>query len=92
VGLKFGFQLFGNAKTGSEFTMVSISGVFASCSSDCRAYARTGAVFHQKSLRLIVRWRGFFSALFVQTPEPDQKQYLDDISIRVYRYERDLPG
>jgi hypothetical protein len=22
---------------------------------------------------------------------PDQKQYLDDISIRVYRYERDLP-
>jgi len=27
VGLKLGFQLFGNAKTGSEFTIVSTSGV-----------------------------------------------------------------
>jgi len=27
VGLKLGFQLFGNAKTGSGFTIVSTSGV-----------------------------------------------------------------
>jgi hypothetical protein len=38
-----------------------------------------------KALEVINAFKGY------KHLNPDQKQYFDDISIRVYRYERDLP-